>query len=218
MKTRTLLAVLVVLLPACAARTTIEPIGKGATSYNVSVGGPMVASFGTYLPIPNVTAGATHGLTDNIDVGGSLYILPLFYQLIGFDVGATWYPIVDSNALTIAVQPRLMLFASFKESVSERLRVYPAVSASAAWRRGRDRAYAGFDAAIPISAPDYDPDPPPLVLSPFVGYRWALGASSRLITEIKWVGINVRTDATTDYVNPLGHGGLAPFIGYEFGF
>ena len=177
----------------------------------------MVESVGTYLPIPNVTAAVQHGLRDNLDVTGSLYLTPLMFGMVGVDVGAAWYPVVDPSATTISVHPRLLMIASVKPNVDERFRVYPAVSASAAWRNGDDRIYTGFDLAVPISAPDYDADAAPAVLSPFVGYRFALGSSSSLHAEIKWMGINVRTNATTDYINPFGMGGLAPFIGYEFG-
>lgn len=214
-KHRLLLLLAIPLLPACAARTTIEPIGEGRTAYNVSIGGPLVSAFDTYVPIPNLTLGLTHGVSDRVDVGGSLYLLPMLYGDFGLDVGATWYPLVDSDGTTIALQPRVMAFSSFRDSVEKRFRAYPAISASAAWHNGDDRIYTGFDLLLYTGSFDYDNDPAPVVLSPFVGYRWSLGSRSRLLTELKWHGVNVRTNATVEYVNPLGQGGLAPFIGYE---
>jgi hypothetical protein len=214
---RCLLLALALALPACAARTAIEPLGEGRTAFSASLGGPLVSAFDTYLPIPNVTVGAEHGLGERLDVGGTLHLLPLAYGLVGFDVGATYYPIVDSSGATIAVQPRLLTFVSVKPDVAERVRVYPALSASAAWRNGDDRVYTGFDFAVPVSSPDYDNDPPPVIFSPFVGYHWAISSSVSLLGELKWHGANVRTNATAEYVHPFGYGGIAPFIGVEVG-
>ncbi|HVK38802.1 MAG TPA: hypothetical protein VNA88_09745 [Candidatus Kapabacteria bacterium] len=212
---RSVLLAIALLVPACAARTTIEPLGRGTTAYNVSLGGPMVAAFDTWLPIPNLSVGVNHGYCDDLDIGGTVYLLPLLYGNVGLDVGATWYPLVDTAGTTIALQPRIMAFASFREGVDSRFRAWPVVSASAAWRAGRDRIYTGFDMLVFASSFMYDEEAPPLILSPFVGYRWAIGESGRLMAELKWHGVNVRTNATVEYVNPFGQGGLAPFVGYE---
>jgi hypothetical protein len=207
-------------LPACTARSTIEPIGQGRTAMHASFGGPFVEAFDTQVPVPNLAVGATHGVTDRLDASGSLYLLPLVYGIVGFDVGAAYYILTDSTTSisSIAVQPRLLTLISVKSDVEERLRIYPALSASAAWRHGENRFYTGFDLLVPLSSPDYDPDPPVGIVSPFIGYRWALGTSTHLLTEIKWHGANVRTNATVNYVNPFGYGAITPLVAIEWGW
>jgi hypothetical protein len=207
---------LCMLLAGCAARTTLEPVGKGQLAASASLGGPLVAAFGTRPPIPNLALGARYGLGDRIDLDGNLHLLPLLYSLAGLDLGVTWYPLLNDGAVpTIGIQPRVMAFASFKSGVDDRFRAYPAISSSAAWKLGSGLIYTGFDFVVPVSQPDYDNDPPRVIFSPLVGYRWNIWNGFRLYTELKWMGANVRTDATAEYVHPGGYGAIAPFIAID---
>jgi hypothetical protein len=211
-----IILLLLAFLAGCAARTTIEPVGADNLRLNASLGGPLVSAFGTYPPIPNLTAGATYGISDRIDANGTVYLLPLLYSLAGFDVGVAWYPLLnDGPTPTLSIQPRLMSFTSFKSGVDDRFRIYPVVSTSAAWKLGAGMIYAGTDVTIPVSQPDYDRDPAPVIISPMIGYRWNIWGEARLYTELKWHGVNVRTNATVEYINPGGYGALSPFIGVD---
>jgi hypothetical protein len=210
-------AVLLLLLPACAARTNLEPAGEGRLQANASIGGPLVAAFGTNPPIPNLTIGANYGLSDRLDLSGNLYLLPLLYSLAGLDAGVAWYPVLNDGAVpTIGIQPRIAAFASFKSGVDDRFRLYPSISSSGSWKLGSGRIYTGFDLTLPLSQPDYDPDPPHVIFSPLIGYRWNLGTSWRLFTELKWQGANIRTNATAEYSNPGGYGAISPYVAIEY--
>jgi hypothetical protein len=210
------LIVMLALLAGCAARTTIEPVGKDNLRLNGSLGGPLVAAFGTYPPIPNLAVGATYGLDDRLDLNGTVHLLPLLYSLAGMDASIVWYPLLNDGATpTVSLQPRLMAFASFKSGVEDRVRVYPALSSSAAWKLGAGMIYAGFDLTVPISQPDYDSDAASFILSPLAGYRWDAWKTTRLYFELKWHGANIRTNATAEYINPGGYGALSPFIGID---
>jgi hypothetical protein len=215
---RTLLGLLAasLLLPACAATTTIEPVGADSLRWHAGIGGPIVAAFDTYIPMPNPAVGMTYGLDSDLEATGTLHLLGLPYGIISADLGAVYYPIVDAEAATLGIHPRLLVMASLKSGVDARFRAWPAVTGTAMWRVGPNRIYGGADLLVPLSQPDYDPDPPPVILSPFIGYRWRLGDKVNLFAELKWHGLNVVTDATADYANPGGHGAISPFIAFDF--
>jgi hypothetical protein len=93
------------------------------------------------------------------------------------------------------------------------------LTSSAAWRLGDGMIYTGFDLAIPITKPDYDTASAPVIFSPLVGYRWTLGSATRLYTELKWHGVNVRTDQlATEYIHPGGVGAITPLVAFEIDF
>jgi hypothetical protein len=211
---RLIAILLVALIAGCAARTNIEPAGKGRLRANGGFGGPIVAAFGTHIPIPYFSGGASYGLNDRLDLDGQLHLLSLAYSIAGLDAGATWYPVLNDGATpTIGLSGRLMMLASFKSGVDERFRAYPIVGSSAAWRVGSGLLYGGFDMAVPLSQQDYDTAGAPVIFSPLVGYRWNLGSSLRLYTEVKWQGANVRTDQLApEYLHPFGNGAIAPFV------
>jgi hypothetical protein len=207
-----------VLGAGCAARTNIEPVGTGRVRANAGVGGPIVAAFGTHIPIPYFSAGASYGAASDLDIDGQLHLLSIAYSVAGLDAGATWYPLANDGATpTLGVSGRLMMLASFKGGVSDRFRAYPIVGSTAAWRLGSGMLYTGLDMAIPLSSADYDTAAAAVIVSPLVGYRWRLGESLRLYTELKWQGVNVRTDQLApEYVHPFGNGAITPFVGFSW--
>ncbi len=207
-----------VALAGCAAHTALTPVGEGTTRANVSFGGPLVSAFDTRIPIPYLTAGASYGLRGDLDLHGTLHLLPLAYGLAGLDLGATWFPVAnDGWTPAVGLGGRLMTFVSLKSDVDERVRIYPYLSATAAWRQGPGLLFLGADLAIPFTRPDYDPEAVHVILSPSVGYRWDLGASMKLVTELKVQAINVRSDRlAADYVKIGGHGALTPLVALEF--
>ena len=207
-------------IAGCAAHTAIEPVGEGRLRGNAGLGGPIVAAFGTHVPIPYLYVGGDYGLSDRLDLDGGLHLLSLAYGVAGLDLGATWYPLINDGPLpTLGVGGRMTLFASVKSGVDDRFRLLPSLTSSAAWEAGPGKVYAGFDLAIPLTRPAYDTAAAPLIFSPLAGYRWDLGSRSHLFVELKWQGANVRTDQlAAEYVHPGGHGAITPFVAYAWDF
>jgi hypothetical protein len=125
----------------------------------------------------------------------------------------------DGGVPTVGINPRLLMFASVKGGVDDRVRVYPVLSSSAAWRVGSGLLYTGFDLALPLTRSDYDREAEAAIFSPLLGYRWSLGESVGLFTELKWHGANIRSNQlAAEYVHPFGNGALAPFIALDWSF
>lgn len=207
-----------ILIGGCAAHTRLEPLGEGEVAANVSFGGPIVAAFDTYVPMPYLTAGASYGMSDQLDVTATMHLLSLYFAIAGLDLGATWYPVANDGAIpSVGIGPRLMTFASLKSDVEERFRIYPMLSGSAAWMVPGGMAYTGLDLLVPFSTSDYDPGHPSLLISPFAGYRWRITETLGLHAELKWQAANVAADkVSADYTTIGENGALAPLIALEW--
>jgi hypothetical protein len=208
---KVLLLFVFALILGCAAHTNLAPVGRGEIDANVSVGGPIVKAFGARIPVPYLTAGLDYGLGDRTNIGASLHLLSLAYQVVGADLGAAFFPISgDGSRPTVGVQPRVMMLCSTKSDVESRFRLYPNLSASAAWGVKSGLLYIGSDVTYRSSSLTYDKEATSLIFSPFVGYQWRLGRRTSLLTECKWHGANFRSDmVTVDYLPVGGHGALS---------
>jgi hypothetical protein len=204
-------------LSGCAARTNLRPVGRGNVTVNASVGGPIVAAFGTHMPIPYGTVGANYGIADNCNLTGSLHLLPLAYEIIGMDFGAGIFPVLNDGMIpTVGVHQSIMLFGSIKPNVDDRFRAYPITSATFAWQFSNGLVYSGVDLTSILSSADYDDEAPSFILSPFAGHRWQLSRLTGLLLELKWHGANIRSDQlAVEYTSVGRHGALAPFISIE---
>ncbi len=203
----------------CAAHTNIEPVGKGKVKANANFGGPVVSAFDTKVPIPNISLGADYGLKDNLDLNGNIQLLPLFYKVGGIELGTTWYPVINKKYIpTIGISGDLLLLSSFKSDVQEHFRVYPSLNLSFAWKLGAGMIYSGVGAVIPFTELDYY-DKNNIIISPFIGYRWKIGANYNLFTEIKWLGVNVPTNFfAVEYLTPTNQGALGIYLSLERSF
>ena len=215
-----ILFVFILLFTGCAAHTNLEPLGKSNCDANFSFGGPIVAAFDTHLPVPYFTGGVDYGLTERINLTGTLHGLPLFYSLAGVDFGAAYFPVLNHGwTPAVGLQANLFSLFSFKREVTDRFRAYPILSCSASWQLANGNFYLGTDWTIPLTDPDYDDDAVATIVSPFLGYRWNLSARNRLQFELKIHGLNIPSDQlAVEYTNISGHGALTPFIAWERSF
>lgn len=209
-----------ILIIGCAAHTDIEPIGKDNLSANFSVEGPIVNAFGTKIPVPYTTVGVDYGLNDKFDINGDFHLLSLPFKILGFDLGSTWFPCSNQGKLpTIGIQTRLLTLISLKSHVDKRLKIYPIISNSASWKINKGLIYIGSDITIPFSLSDYDENAVNTIFSPFLGYRWSIGKSTYIFTEIKWHGANVRTDQlAVEYLPINNYGALTTLFSIQRSF
>ncbi|HPG42087.1 MAG TPA: hypothetical protein PLP19_17620 [bacterium] len=214
------LLLLTPILLECAAHTNLQPVGKNRMTAHGSIGGPIVKAFGTRLPVPYATTGCNYGITDNLDLNGSLHLLPLAYGLFGGEYGATWYPLLNSGLVpTVGIQGRLLTLISLKSGIDDRFRIYPVLTGSAAWQCGAGLAYTGLDTTMPLTRADYDADAEKFIFSPFIGYKWKLGRQTWLYTELKWNGANIQTEQlAVEYLPVSKHGAVTTLFSIERSF
>jgi hypothetical protein len=221
---RTLTLPLGLLVLSCAAHNDLEPVGVGRLAATAGIGGPIIKAFGRHIPTPYLTAGAVYGLDDNINISGTLHLTSLAYGILGLDPALTFFPMLNYGPQpTLGIRVQMLTFISLKSGVSDRARVYPVITPSAAWRLGNGRIYGGLNITIPVTMPDYDKNATDMIYSPFAGYRWDLTRHFRLTTELKWHGLNVRSDQLAVTYNNnentgIKYGAFTPFIGIEWLF
>jgi len=210
-------SVLVLVLFGCAAHTNLEPKGEGEFSASFGIGGPIIEAFETNMPVPYATVGGEYGITGKMDANATVHLLPFAYKVAALDAGVTWYPLLrDTWQPTIGLQPRLLIMASLKQDVPERVKFYPAFSVSSAWGVSAGVLYIGCDVVGTFAARDYDDDAARMLLSPFLGYRWNIGEDLYLFTELKWQGANVRSDQlAVEYLAVGRHGAVTTLFSIQ---
>lgn len=215
-----ILLIVAVALLNCSAHTNLEPSGKSQMNGNVSLGGPVVAAFGTHIPVPYTTVGINYGVSEQMDVNMNFHLFSLMYKIAGLDFGGTYFfSGQDDEIPTIGLQVRLLTFGSLKSTVEEQFRVYPVLSGSAAWKTGHGIFYSGFDVTLSLARSEYDSEAADAIISPFTGYRWNLGKRYHLFTEIKWHGANIPSEnLSVEYTPIIGLGALTPLISLERSF
>jgi len=215
-----LCVILIIFIPilfGCAAYTSLEPVGTGRASGNLSLGGPIISAFDTRIPVPYAAAGLNYGLSEQLNLNSNLHLLSLAYKIAGMDAGLSWFPTLnDGWKPTIGVSPRILAFMSLKSDVSSRFRIYPLVTASALWKSGKGDLYTGMDIIMPVTEPDYNEETVSAIVSPFAGYRWPLNNQYSLLTELKWMGANVESNQlAVEYVPINGHGAVTTLFSLE---
>ncbi len=204
-------------LTGCTAHSFLEPLGKGNRASRVALGGPIVAAFGTHVPVPYAVVGSEFGVSEKVNIGGDLHVLPIFYKIAGAEAGATWYPISQYCCVpTVGIGGRLLMMGSFRSGVNDRFRIYPIVSFTSAWRQGNRQYYLGNDLTLPLTGMNYDPERSGAIFSPFVGCKWKLGKNYTFGFELKWQGANLESHKTAvEYTGIGNRGALAPLFTLE---
>jgi hypothetical protein len=75
------------LLAGCAARQLARTVGAGRSEVGLLAGGPIQSTFGVAAPVPEHRVHGRVGVTDDLDVGGSLALAPLASAILAFDFG-----------------------------------------------------------------------------------------------------------------------------------
>lgn len=93
------------MLAGCAVRQLARTLGRGRTEVGLVVGGPMQSALGFPAPIPEHRVHARGGLSDDLDLEGSLALAPLTSAVLAFDAGFV---------AQIARMPRFAASGSFR--------------------------------------------------------------------------------------------------------
>ncbi len=212
-----LAALFLFLIIGCSANTNLVPVGKDNVDASISLGGPFIPLANTKIPTPYLSVGANYGLDSNINLNANLHLTSMFYKVIGFDFGSTWFACLNNGLIpTWGIHPQLLMLASIKSDVDSQFRFYPLISSTAAWHLGQDLIYTGFDFIVPLTNPDYDKESVKVIFSPFVGYRWNLGKNLGLYTELKWAGANVKSNQlAVEYIKLDDYGALSFMFSFE---
>lgn len=212
--------VLLTFLISCSTHRSIVPLGKGNSSVSAGIGGPVVKAFNIYTPMPYITGGLSYGLTDNIDINADLHLTSVFYEIAGFDFGFAWYLTEQKDLIPfISLQPNVNLFASLKSNVDSRFRVLPSLSANFTWKLKEDYIFTGLELTTPFSSSDYDNDAHKIILSPYLGYKYAISEKFAIIGELKLTGANIRTNQlTVTYLNLFNFGSFGTFFTFDWRF
>jgi hypothetical protein len=189
----------------CGHVASLRPAPVHQVQWEASLGGPIVF-LGAPIPLPLATAGAAYGLTERVDVSAHAHLTPLFFGVLGADVGTTvlaW----EQKALlpALAATGRLYGFESIHGGGIALAELTPAMS----WQTGgKFLSYLAPTALAQLGGG-------PVLWSIGVGEQLQLGISD-LQLELRWYEPNVDTRfVSVRYAGVAGRGGLGIVLGFH---
>jgi hypothetical protein len=201
------LAVIVVLLSACAQSHWVRPLGKGNGVVSASLGGPFVHLFGVDIPAPIVSLNGGYGVRDDLDVFARLDVTGAAFGDMHLEPGVVLHPVISEGGAipTVSIATSLHILTNFKEG-----RAIPQVSAALAWRLWkRLLVYFGGDLGLAFG---------PVATfralgGPFLGGEVKVGRVG-LSLELKWIAPQYESNwAAPAWVGIGGYGYLSLLIG-----
>lgn len=110
-----LLPLFTLLLVGCGHISKLRPTPKGQVSAELALGGPFARVNRAIIPLPLTTIGASYGIADRFDVGAHFHGTAAAFGIAGLDVGGSWQPLVQKNAIpAVTLVGRLFGFTDFK--------------------------------------------------------------------------------------------------------
>lgn len=197
----------------CGTAHTARPLGKGNTSINVGLGGPIAEVAGATVPVPLPTVTVKHGVSDRNDLFFGWHVMPALMGAAAFDLGGSWY-FLDQNKGRPGLSTAAILHTMWNRSDT-----WFAVDTNlvASWKlHPRHLIYAGFHLFFAPVEPDVM-DTGPIHLAPLLGGEVRLGKKQRfgLGLELKWA--DPWTDTSAMIVDYLGkQGSLSVTGGFNF--
>ena len=194
----------VALSVGCAhvAKTDITP--KGQVQLDATLGGPFanVPGIGP-IPLPLVSAGASVGVAERVDVSAHLHVTPIVFGVGGLDVGASYMPLTNLNwRPAVLLTGRFYGFSDFHTP----FRPYLELEATAVWRYAkRWGTYVTTDGFFQFQAPP--------IFNFGVGEEVKLGRVA-LQLETRWYQPGANTYFTTvDWIGIGRHGAIGLIFG-----
>lgn len=205
------MVVVTVGLGGCGVATHVRPTPPRTVTVEASAGGPVAMLGGVPIPLPLATVGGSYGVDEGLDVQAHVHVTTaLALRVPGFDVGATWMPIVQKRARpAVAFTGRLYAFSDFRTGTWP----FGEVSAAASWLVGeRYLSYVTVGGLVDF-VDGY------VHWSPGVGEQITFGRFS-LGLEARWYDPGYSTaGASVPWVNVggLGAWGLVLGLNYRLG-
>lgn len=215
-----LIAASACLLAGCSAVHGVRPIGKGAASVDVSLGGPITEVFSAPIPVPLTTVGATYGVTDTTDVHAAFHpTAALMFGVVAGEIGASQQLLAPKGA-----RPRLMVDLTLVGAGGDlaegqapaggfRFFAQPTLLAGWDWGKAKKQTvYVGFTSFLEPADAFHQ-------VSGFVlGNRFGFGRS-HLDVELKWLDPWASSEPIVpDFVAPGQLGAVELQFGYGFTF
>jgi hypothetical protein len=124
-----ILLLLVSLLVGCGAQMRNLPVGAQKMQMSASIGGPMVDAFGRTVPIPYGIAGATYGISNEIEAYIDYHVTASAFKFLGATPGVVYFPSLRWGRFVPALGADALIFSDINAT-----RVYPEIVTSTAYR------------------------------------------------------------------------------------
>lgn len=217
------------LLAGCATAHRTRTVGRGHAAASLSLGGPLMTNLGAPVPVPVAFLGGRYGLRDDLDVSLDVNLTaPIILGLpLDAKTAVHWAPIQPGLRGQDADRGWSVVGSGSLDWVTDfdtGFRVFPALTATGAYRHRFVAPYLGLTLALNFWAPFERTNP--FALSSHVGAEFLLGEHVGLGLELQIMGLSTNLwGSGMDWVNLAEGeaaerkvGALAPMLAFSYDF
>jgi hypothetical protein len=178
---------------SCSAVRQIQPLEKGESAINVTLGGPVTEYIGdASAPLPLLGIGYNYGLLNKLDIEAGIGVTQLLYRVLQLDAGVNFRPWT-----ALRWRPQLILSPRFQFTLGPMdfstdlsARLYPALLLTVSWNAGPTlHPYIGIENWWDLQSERDDgaAQENHWLIAPYAGLsfchkRWQFGAEFRVYT------------------------------------
>lgn len=197
------------LVAGCASRQLARTVGTGRTEFGVLVGGPLQSSLGGFpAPVPEHRVHARVGLTDDLDLSGSVPLAPLASAVLALDAGLV-AQLVREPSFAMAISARLHVVLDLDDGWGDDL--FPELGLHAEQRL--DPRFALIFGASALAQASQPAERPRAFLAPYLGGEVLLGEHA-LSLALGWIN-PWETALTSVRWQPEGAGAITVTFGWR---
>ena len=202
-------ALAIALTSGCATRQLARTVGAGRTEFGVLVGGPLQSTLGGLAaPVPEHRVHGRVGLTDDLDLSGSVPFAPLASAVLALDVGLV-AQLVRTPDFAMSLSGRLHVLLDLDDGFGDD--VFPELGLHLEQRL--DPRVAIIFGASALAQASQPPERPGVFLAPYVGGEVLLGEHA-LSLALGWIN-PWDTTLTSIAWEPEGAGAITVTFGWR---
>ena len=202
--------VIIMIMNNCATFHHGRTVGKDKLAISASTGGPFINNLGVPFPIPSLILSGRYGVTENLDIGGSIniqsMILPGVYSM---EFGVNYGFIQNRDR---GFNLALGVYINFATDFQTGVHFFPYINFAGGYKIDWFYPYIGFDFGIDFSSPR-------IAFNPYLGIEFEISKVFSLITECKYYVPYYQTSyLAADFVGFGGYGAIGVIIGAQLTF
>lgn len=206
---------LVALLPGCGFRHLARTVGEGHGELRVSTGGPFTGAAGAPLMVPSMRAGGRYGLTDWLDIDGTLAIDPFAFGVLGLDAGLVAQLYRQPGGFALSVSAHGHLFFDLDDDLTTR--GFPELGLHAEHRV--ERWLTIFGGVVALAQFEPPEGKPPVFVAPYLGVEFHLDPRAprqeAFLIQVAWVSPWDDLGPSWASWEPDGYGAIVLILGWR---
>ncbi|MBX3273813.1 MAG: hypothetical protein KF729_26350 [Sandaracinaceae bacterium] len=202
-------------LSGCGFRHLARTVGEGRGELRASLGGPFLGALSGPLLVPSLRAGGRYGVTDGLDVDGSLALDPLVFGVLALDAGLVGQLYREPGGFALSLSGHAHFLFDLDDDLTTR--GFPELGLHAEHRV--DPWLTLFGGVVALAQFEPPDGKPPVFVAPYLGAELHLDRSAptrhSFVIQLAWVSPWEDLGPSWASWEPDGYGAFALVLGWR---